>query len=104
MAVLYALPGLVVGTWYAGAMLILTLILGRTKRFRGSITPVVYLRVSMFLVLALCTADVIVEPGQESGPWLFFFFLGFQIIVLLTSFFPPEKHLASYLPPEDQRD
>lgn len=101
---MYALPGLVLGFWYAGAMLILSLILGRTKRFKGSITPAVYLRVSVFLVLAMCIIDLIVDPSQKSGGWLVFFFLGFQIIVLLTSYFPPEKYLTSYLPPEEQRD
>ena len=95
-------PGFVLGLWYAGGMLILTLILGHTTRFVGSITPVVYLRGSLYLTLALCTANLILEPGQESGPWLVFLFLGFQIPVLLTSFFPPEKHLAPYLPPEER--
>lgn len=99
MAVLTAMPGFVLGLWYAGAMLILTLILGRTKRFVGSITPAVYLRGGIYLTLALCAADLVLEPGQESGPWLVFF-LGFQVAVLLTSFFPPEKHLAYYLPTE----
>ena len=60
-----------------------------------------YLRVSVFLTLALCIIELIVDPGQKSGAWLVFFFLGFQIIVLLTSFFPPEKYLTSYLPPEE---
>lgn len=95
MAVLAAVPGFVLGLGYAGAMLFLTLILGHTKRFVGSITPAVYLRGGLYLTLALCTADLISEPGQESGPWLVFFFLGFQIAVLLTSFFPPEKHDAT---------
>lgn len=103
MAVLVAMPGFVLGLGYAGAMLFLTLILGHTKRFVGSITPVVYLRVSMFLVLALCTLLLILEPDQTSGGWAVLILAGFQISVLLTSFFPPEKHEATYHPP-DERD
>ncbi len=102
MAVLVAMPGFVLGIGYAGAMLFLTLILGHTKRFVGSITPVVYLRVSMFLVLALCTLLLILEPDQTSGGWNVVILAGFQIAVLLTSFFPPEKHEATYHPPEER--
>lgn len=88
---MYAIPGLVVGLWYAGAMLILSLILGRTKRFRGRITPAAYLRVSMFLTLIVCMFIITVDGEQNPKGRLIFFFIGFQIIVILTSYFPPEE-------------
>lgn len=104
MAVLVAMPGFVLGIMYAGAMFILTLILNCTDRFKDSITPTLYLRGGLLVTLALCLLDLILEPGQESGPWLIFFFLGFQIVVILTSFFPPDKQPAPDLPPEKHRD
>lgn len=64
-------------------------LLSRRKFFTVTITAKTYLQVSMLVALALCITILILEPRQGSGPWLFFFLLGFQVIVLGTSYLEP---------------
>ncbi len=87
-----ALHGIVFGGVYLFVMLMATVflrLLSRAKIFTVTITAKTYLQVSILVALALCVVGLVLEPNQESGPWLFFFLLGFQIIVLVTSYLEP---------------
>ncbi|WP_312978565.1 hypothetical protein [Corynebacterium sp.] len=87
-----AFPGVVVGVIYAFVMLAATVALRRTKFFKGNITPQAYLRASMFLTLVMCILMMTVEEPPISGAWLVLFFMGFQIIAIVTSYLAPEDH------------
>ncbi len=87
-----AFPGAVLGIIYAFAMLAATHVLRRTKFFKGNITPKTYLRASMFLTLVMCILMIAVEDPPISGAWLILFFMGFQIIAIVTSYLAPEDH------------
>lgn len=90
-----AFPGVVVGVIYAFVMLAATHVLRRTKFFDGNITPKTYLRASMFLTLVMCILMMTVEDPPISGAWLILFFMGFQIIAIVTSYLAPEDHWHS---------
>ncbi|WP_145942636.1 hypothetical protein [Corynebacterium glyciniphilum] len=84
--------GLIFGGLYLFVMLMAVVglrLLSRAKIFTATITAKTYLRGSVLVALALCVVDLILEPNQESGPWLIFFLLGFQIIALATSYLEP---------------
>lgn len=85
-----AFPGAVLGVIYDFMMLAATHVLRRTRFFKGNITPKTYLRASMFLTLVVCVLMLTVEEPPVSGAWLIFFFMGFQIIAIVTSYLAPE--------------
>lgn len=87
-----AFPGIVVGVIYAFVMLAATHVLRRTRFFKGNITPKAYLRASMFLTLVVCILMMVVEDPPITGAWLILFFMGFQIIAIVTSYLAPEDH------------
>lgn len=94
-----AFPGTVIGVIYAFVMLAATIVLRLTRFFNGSITSKAYLRVTTFLTLVVCILMVAVEEGPVLGAWVILFFVGFQIIAIVTSYLAPrdlrsatEKH------------
>lgn len=87
-----AFPGVIVGVIYALVMLAVTVVLRRTKFFNGSITPKTYLRVTTLLTLAVCILMMVVEEPPILGAWLLLFFMGFQLIAIVTSYLAPEDH------------
>lgn len=83
-------PGIIVGVIYALVMLGATVVLRRTEFFNGSITAKAYLRVTTLLTLVVCILMIALEEGPVLGAWVILFFMGFQLIAIVTSYLAPK--------------
>lgn len=83
-------PGIIVGVIYPLVMLGATVVLRRTEFFNGSITAKAYLRVTTLLTLVVSIFMIALSEGSVLGAWVILFFMGFQVIAIVTSYLTPE--------------
>lgn len=87
-----AFPGIVLGVIFSFVLVAINYALVRFSRGKKRISPKIFLRVSILATLALAVLPLIFDEGLKDGAWAIFFFIGFQTIALVTSFFLPDEH------------
>ena len=82
-----AFPGAVLGIIFSFALVIVNCALVRFSKRGVRISAKNFLRASIVATLLLSTVLLILDEGLKSGAWIIFFFIGFHLIILITSYF-----------------
>lgn len=86
-----AFPGIVLGVIFSFVLIAINYALVRFSQGGKRISPKNFLRASIVATLALAVLPLIFDEGLKDGAWAIFFFIGFQTIALVTSFFLPDE-------------